>query len=842
MHAKRLRLQILALPLILLAACQDDATKLQEHLARGEGYVKEGRFAEAQIEFKSALQIDPNHADAHYKLAHAYLQGRKVRQGFWELRETARLAPDNHAAKLEFAQLAILAGEQEEALKQADEVLAADPANVAAHLIRGQALDALKRPDEALAAYQAGLANAPEDAGAMRAVAHALGERGKLDEAEALWKQVVEREPGYASHTAYAGFLRRYYPEERLADADAELQLALELANEKEKPAAYAQIANLYFNTKREDESVATLRQGIETVSDPVELIYILSRLERMRGNVAEADALVERATQERPEDPQVFLVLASYRARNGDRAGGLEAAEKAVSLDPDRTESQLRKAEILVEMGFRKERENGVEEASAIVAEVLAKQPTNPDALFVDAKIKVTREQLTEAISSVRAALEARPDWAEARYVLGAALAAHKEYAAARSELGRALELDASMAEASQVLAQVHHRLGEYEYAVDVGRRYQRMRPDDVKMSLLIAQSLVNLGKLPEAQAELDRIPPEKRNAEVQFALGRIALGTGNTERARAFFVEANEGLPNQPEVLENLVDLDSREVLAAEQAKDAARLARAKERRATSIELVRVAVAAKPDDPKLRQLEGVVAVVEERMPDAEKAFQMAIELDPTDRTGYDRLARFYNATGKMPEAIATYEKGVAALPEDPQFHHTLGMLYELHGEPDRAVPHYEEAIRLSPSLAEAKNNLAYIYADQGKNLDRALDLAQDAKTLLPNNPSVSDTLGWVLYKRGVPAAAISYLKEAEAATAAGDGSRGVVRHHLALAYEANGDTDEAIAALDRAIAAVNEHNDAIVEQGGKPAPEPEWVSDARTRREKLAAGKSSG
>ena len=41
MHAKRLRLQILALPLILLAACQDDATKLQEHLARGEGYVKE---------------------------------------------------------------------------------------------------------------------------------------------------------------------------------------------------------------------------------------------------------------------------------------------------------------------------------------------------------------------------------------------------------------------------------------------------------------------------------------------------------------------------------------------------------------------------------------------------------------------------------------------------------------------------------------------------------------------------------------------------------------------------------------------------------------------------------
>jgi tetratricopeptide (TPR) repeat protein len=367
-------------------------------------------------------------------------------------------------------------------------------------------------------------------------------------------------------------------------------------------------------------------------------------------------------------------------------------------------------------------------------------------------------------------------------------------------------------------------------------------MRPEDLKMSLLVAQSLVNLGKIAEAQAELDLLPAEKRNAEVKYALGRISLGKGDAERARVYFIEAAAGLPHQPEVIENLVDLDSREVLAAQQAKATARLETARQRRAESIELVRQAVAAKPNDAKLQQLDGVVAVVEERMDDAEKSFLKAIELDPTDRSGYERLARFYNATGKMPQAIEVYEKGVEALPEDAQFHHTLGMLYELRGEADRAVPHYEEAIRLAPSLAEAKNNLAYIYADQGKNLDRALDLAQDAKTLLPNNPSVSDTLGWVLYKRGVPAAAISYLKEAEAATTAGDGSRGVVRHHLALAYEANGDTDEAIAALERALSAADEHNASILGQGGKPGPEPAWVSEARSRREKLVAQRSSG
>ena len=99
---------------------------------------------------------------------------------------------------------------------------------------------------------------------------------------------------------------------------------------------------------------------------------------------------------------------------------------------------------------------------------------------------------------------------------MLGAALAARKEYTSARGELGRALDLDPSLAEANQVLAQVHQRLGENEYAVEVGRRYLRQRPDDLKIRLLVAQSLVNLGRLDEALGERDSVPADKRTAEV--------------------------------------------------------------------------------------------------------------------------------------------------------------------------------------------------------------------------------------------------------------------------------------------------------------------------------------
>jgi tetratricopeptide (TPR) repeat protein len=843
MRDARLRLLSLALPL-LLAGCQDDATRIAEHLARGEEHSEAGRYAEAQIEFKSALQIDPNHGEAHYKLAHAYLRGRKVREGYWELRETVRLDAKNYPAKLEFAQFAILAGEHEEALRQADLVVEAEPTKAAAYLMRGQALDALKRADDALAAYQKGLEVAPEDPAAMRAVAHALGSRGRLEEAEKVWLQIVEREPGYASYTAYAGFLRRYFKRERLDDAEAALRKALELASDQEKAAAYAQLANLYFTSGREQQATEMLQEGIESVPDPVDLIYILARLERTRGHEAEADALIERATRERPDDPKVFLVLASYRTRKGDRAGGLEAAEKAVALDPQSSEALLRKAEILVEMGYRKEREAGLEEGSGIVAEVLARQPSNPDALFVDAKIKVTRNQIVEAIATVRAALEARPDWAEARYVLGAALAANKDYASARSELARSLDLDPSLGEANQVLAQVHSRMGEHEYAVEAGRRYLATKPDDVKIRLLVAQALVNVGKLDQALAELGAVPADERSAEVDYALGRVYAGKGESEKARSHLLAAAEAMPHNPEVLENLIQLDRLEQLRAhgKKTKVPTEVQAADARMQESIALVRAAVEAKPGDAGIKQVEGIVAVIEGNNEAAEAALRRAVELDPSNRAAYERLARFFARSGRVDKTIETYEKALEVHPQDSLFHHHLGMLYELGGDSDRAIARYEEAIRIDANLAEAKNNLAYIYADRGQNLDRALDLAQDAKTRLPDNPSVSDTLGWVLYKRGVPAAAITYLKDAEAATPKGDPSLGVVRHHLALAYQANGETQQAIRALDRSLATIAEQSAAMREQGGDPGPEPTWVGEARSLRAQLAAAGGSG
>ena len=299
---------------------------------------------------------------------------------------------------------------------------------------------------------------------------------------------------------------------------------------------------------------------------------------------------------------------------------------------------------------------------------------------------------------------------------------------------------------------------------------------------------------------------------------MGRVHLGLGELDESRNYLELAYELNGSNADILRSLMALDRRQGRMAE-----------------SIARVEQAARENPENAKIQRLQGTVAMLSGNSEEAEAAFKKSIELDPEDLKGYEQLARFYANTGRLEETVKIYEQAIEVKPDEARLYHFLGVLYELGGDRDRAIAQYEEAIKRDANLAEAKNNLAFAFADKGVSLDRARDLAQEAKTQLPNNSSVADTLGWVLYRRGVPSAAISYLKEAEAGTDPGDANLGVVRHHLALAYEANGDTVLAREALNRALGELDDQIEMIRDRGGDPQGEPPWAVEARSMLKRL-------
>jgi len=102
----------LLLVALSLAACSRNPAK---YLASGDKYFKAGKYSEAVIQYRNAVQLSPRLAQAHYKLALAAVQAKSLQEAYKEFRETVTLDPANRDAQLQFAALSIAAKQYDEA-------------------------------------------------------------------------------------------------------------------------------------------------------------------------------------------------------------------------------------------------------------------------------------------------------------------------------------------------------------------------------------------------------------------------------------------------------------------------------------------------------------------------------------------------------------------------------------------------------------------------------------------------------------------------------------------------------------------------------------------------------
>jgi tetratricopeptide (TPR) repeat protein len=183
-----------------------------------------------------------------------------------------------------------------------------------------------------------------------------------------------------------------------------------------------------------------------------------------------------------------------------------------------------------------------------------------------------------------------------------------------------------------------------------------------------------------------------------------------------------------------------------------------------------------------------------------AEQALRRAVSVDPRFTPGYTMLAQLYIQQRRIDEARAEYEGIVQRDPSAVGARTMVGMLLEAQGKRADARKSYEATVNGTKNAPVAANNLAFIYAEQGTNLDIALQLATSAKQGLPNDPSVDDTIGWVYYKKDLPSLAVRPLEDSlKKRLNTADTSE--VLYHLGLTYAKLGDKTKARGTLERAL-----------------------------------------
>jgi tetratricopeptide (TPR) repeat protein len=717
-------------------ACSGDpqAAKLK-HIARGDGYAAADKRAEAIIEYRNAVQRDPLAGDARARLADAYARAGDGSRALAEYVRAADLLPDDTVVQLRASNLLLLAGRFADARQRTEKVLAREPRNVDAQILLANSLAGLKDLTAAVAEIEEAIQLNPDRGASYSNLGAFELQRGHKEAAERAFKRAVELGGDEASaRLALANF---YWVQARWDEAEKELLEVVGVA--PANALAHRALANFYIATNRAADAELHLKKVLEITNDAA-AAFALADYYTARRNEASARSVLETLLQRRES-----AALADTRLAILDYRGG----------QPNSAYERL--------------------------ARVLEKDATNLPALLTKSASLEADGRLEEALANATLAVEKHQDSTAALFALGRIQAARRQTDAAIAAFNGVLRLNPRATDAKVALARLHLAAGRPDTSVGLAQEVMAAEPQNVEARLTAVRGLLARKDLQRAQAELAVLLARAPNsAPVHAMLGVLKGVQQNQAAAREHFERALQIDRTSREAIGGLVALD----LAAK--RYPAALARVDE-----------AVAQSAANPSMLMLAARAYATTGDLQRAEALLRQLLAADPAYLDAYSALAQLYVKQGRLDAALLEFEQLAKRQPRPVAALTLTGIILQGQGKNAEARDRFVRALELDPDAPVAANNLAWLYAETGEQIDMALELALRAKARLPDMAEVNDTVGWVHYKKDLASLAIPYFEKSIAT----DSTNALYHYHLGLAHAKAGDTTRAEAALDRAL-----------------------------------------
>jgi Tfp pilus assembly protein PilF len=725
-----------AIAVMAVGCSTDPAVQKQKYLDSGNRFFEEGDYSSAIIEYRNAIDIDAQFGEARKKLALAYARTGDAAGALGQYVRAADLLPEDVAVQMAAGTLLLAAGKPEDAIARADAVLKVQPDNVQAHVLRGNALAGLSSFEEAFKSIDEAVRLDPNRAATYTSLGFLQLTQGRRQLAESSFKRAVELSPTEIG--AWLALGNFYWATNRRQAAEQSFLTALKI-----DPANYEAnrfMASFVFTNNRPAEAERYLLQIAKSSASPAGALalvdyYLITRRPK------DALATLEKIPNAR-SIPGVTLRLARAHVAAGDSAAARTLVDEMLKSNGNDAQAHLMKGQLLLSEGKRE-----------------------------------------EAFAEVRAAAAADPSLPDAQFALGRMYAARGDNAAAESAFREVLRLNPRAGGAQAELARLQSIAGKSGDSIRTAEQATTFEPTNLTARLTLVRSLIAASgatQLARAERELKALETQyPQVAAVHVQAGSLALVKNDVASAHAHFEQAQKLDPNSSEPVAGLIAL-------AFKRKDNAGAKALIEQR-----LKEGSTAA------LQVLAARTYIVLKDPGSAEKALRAAIAEDPSHLEAYGMLGQLHLSQEKLDEARKEFE-ALATRQEKPVGPLTMsGVILQTQGRLDEAKRKYEDALGIDSRATVAANNLAWILAESGEDLNRALELAKSATASSPDAPELMDTLGWVYYKKDQPELAIPIFRRAVAKAADNPN----FRYHLGLALLKTGDVTNGRPELQRAL-----------------------------------------
>lgn len=757
------RVKILAfLPLLaILSACNTDPHgRAVRYVENGNKFFEREKYKEASIMYRRAIapNADPRYGEGYYRLGLVYLKLSAPADAYRSFLRAVELQPDNSDALIKTADIEVIASSQggqqsdqylEDAKGRATKLLALKDGSFDGHRLLGQIALIRKDSAEAVRQFEEAEKVKPGQAPLRLAYFMALVQAGRFPEGEAVAQALIEKEKTYAP--IYDLLYVQYATRQQLPQAEEVLKKKSE--NNPTSATFALQLATHYAVTNNRPALDATMAR----LNDEKSFVD---------GHLASGDFY--------------FLRLREFNRAQEQYEAGAKAFPK------EKTTYQKRLVELFAST-------NKNDEANKILAEVLKATPDDGEALAMRAALRLTtgtREDVELAATELQGLVAKTPNNHLLHFNLGRALLVKGQVEQARIQLEETVKLRSDFLAGRELLTRIHLSRGDGAKALQEADNMIKLDPNNLPGHLSRSSALLLLQDREKARQELDLILTKfPQNSEARYQLGFLAYESKDYSKASQLFSDLHKANPGDLRGLVGVV-----ETLAGQN------------KMGDAVKEMETAASAEPDRRDLKVAVANLYVRSERYDEAIKKYQEVLAKNPKDADVLFKLGETFRRKGDLNQSIDTFRKASQAAPSDTAPLLQLGLLMDGTGRRDQAKPIYEQILRIQQDHPIALNNLAFIKAEEGTDLDSALSMAQRAFQAQPGSPDIADTLGWVYIRKNLSSEAVRVFTDLVKKYPANP----LYRYHFGMALMQRGDRPAAKRELQSALSNKPSKNEA--------------------------------
>ncbi|MBI9091315.1 MAG: tetratricopeptide repeat protein [Desulfobacterium sp.] len=511
---------------------------------------------------------------------------------------------------------------------------------------------------------------------------------------------------------------------------------------------------------------------------------YTRSELYKKQAEYDKALVSLLKAVEKDPASSFLKKELIALYLHKKETTKALKVTQSLVALDPENTDS-------LLILGKLRQMLNQESEARDIYQKVLQLNPDQENIYLILGRMHMDSGNTDEAFRLYTKMADHFPDSYAAHFFLGKIHVIKKNPDYAEKEFLKTLELNPPLVEPRFELITIYQNPVTPKTAPKIIKLYKEILEidnDNIRAALELPLFYHNHGNKDEAVPLLaDMGKKSLQNRGITIITAREFIGSKRYKDASIVFTGMLKGAP-QDSTLHYLAGISFDSL---------------KQTRKTIKHFLKV----KPDSEHYKKTIVHIAFSYSENDQKEKAIKFLEAKHqemPEDIDIIMYLASFYEEGQHYEKAITLLNKGIALSETNTALIFRLGIVQDKSGEKKACIESMKRVIDLEPANANALNYLGYTYAEMGENLVVAEELVSRALAIKPEDGFITDSLGWIYYKKGLISKAVTTLEKAADLTQFDP----VITEHLGDAYMEDNRLEKALETYKKARSNTKESN----------------------------------